>query len=152
MGSVYFYHMTQTRLEATLPVLLEKSLAAGWRVLVRGGSQAGLERLDEVLWLKPDEGFLPHGVAGGPHDADQPVLLGTSDAPLAGRTALICVEGASLDPAEVSGLERASVLFDGGDASAVEAARALWRAVTGAGVSAQYWSQESGRWEKKAEA
>lgn len=151
MGSVYFYHMTRTPLEATLPVLLEKSLAAGWRVLVRGGSQAGLERLDEVLWLKPDEGFLPHGLAGGPHDADQPVLLGT-DAPLAGRTALICVEGAVLDPAEMTDLERASVLFDGGDASAVDAARSLWRAVTGAGLSAQYWSQQSGRWEKKAEA
>jgi DNA polymerase-3 subunit chi len=151
MGAVFFYHMTRSPLDATLPVLLEKSLAAGWRVLVRGTSHAELERLDELLWLKPEEGFLPHGLAGGDHDADQPILLGT-DAPLAGRTALICVEGATLDPAEVAGLERASVLFDGGDAAAVEAARGLWRQVTGAGVPAQYWSQDAGRWEKKAEA
>ncbi|MDD9716034.1 DNA polymerase III subunit chi [Dinoroseobacter sp. PD6] len=151
MGVVYFYHMTRTPLDATLPVLLEKSLAAGWRVLVRGTSGAELERLDELLWLRPEEGFLPHGIAGGDRDADQPVLLGV-DAPLAGREALICVDGAQVDPAEVAGLARASLLFDGGDAAAVEAARGQWRAVTGAGLSAQYWSQESGRWEKKAEA
>lgn len=151
MGAVYFYHMTQTPLEATLPVLLEKSLAAGWRVAVRGSSQSGLERLDELLWLKPEDGFLPHGLAGGPHDGDQPVLMGV-DLPVADRSALICVEGATLDPAEVGGLARASILFDGRDEMAVQAARAQWREVTGAGVSAQYWSQESGRWEKKAEA
>ncbi|WP_424969059.1 DNA polymerase III subunit chi [Dinoroseobacter sp. S76] len=151
MGAVYFYHMTQTPLEATLPVLLEKSLAAGWRVALRGGSQAGLERLDELLWLKPEDGFLPHGLAGGPHDGDQPVLMGV-DLPVTDRSALICVEGATLDPAEVGGLARASILFDGRDEIAVQAARAQWREVTGAGVSAQYWSQESGRWEKKAEA
>lgn len=151
MGAVYFYHMTQTPLEATLPALLEKSLAAGWRVLVRGTRAAELERLDELLWLRPEDGFLPHGLAGDQRDADQPVLLGI-DTPLAGRDALICVDGARVDPAEVSDLTRASLLFDGGDAAAVDAARAQWRAVTAAGVSAQYWSQESGRWEKKAEA
>ena len=35
---------------------------------------------------------------------------------------------------------------------AVEAARDQWRAVTGAGCKAQYWSQESGTWEMKAES
>ena len=34
----------------------------------------------------------------------------------------------------------------------VEAARGQWKALTGAGLSAQYWSEESGRWQKKAEA
>lgn len=151
MGAVYFYHMTQTPLEATLPALLEKSLAAGWRVLIRGTRASELERLDELLWLRPEDGFLPHGLAGGERDADQPVLLGV-DAPLGGRDALICVDGARLDPTEVAELTRASLLFDGGDAAAVDAARAQWRTVTAAGASAQYWSQDSGRWEKKAEA
>lgn len=150
MGAVYFYHMTRTPLDATLPVLLEKSLAAGWRVAVRGPDRAQLEHLDELLWLRPEEGFLPHGLDGGEHDLRQPVLLGTDPA-LADRQALICVGGAAPAPEEVAGLERASILFDGTDAAAVETARAHWRSLTGAGCKAQYWSQESGSWEKKAE-
>jgi DNA polymerase-3 subunit chi len=151
VGAVFFYHMTRTKLEATLPVLLEKSLAAGWRVAVRGPDRAALELLDEVLWLKPEDGFLPHGLEGGTHDARQPVLLGTR-APIADRQALICVEGSAPEAQEVSVLERASILFDGNNPAAVEAARGQWRGLTGAGCAAQYWSQESGRWEKKAEA
>jgi DNA polymerase-3 subunit chi len=61
----------------TLRALLEKSLAAGWRVAVRGRTDEMLDRLDAQLWLGPEDGFLPHGRAGGPHDALQPVLLTT---------------------------------------------------------------------------
>lgn len=151
MGAVYFYHMTRTPLDATLPVLLEKSLAAGWRVAVRGPDRAQLEQLDELLWLKPEDGFLPHGLDGGKHDARQPVLMGT-EVPLVDRQALICVGGASPKPEDVEGLERASILFDGNDEAAVEVARDQWRTLTVAGCSSQYWSQASGAWEKKAEA
>jgi DNA polymerase-3 subunit chi len=52
----------------------------------------------------------------------------------------------------VKALERVCILFDGNDGRAVEGARAQWRALTGAGCAAQYWSEASGRWEKKAEA
>ena len=31
-------------------------------------------------------------------------------------------------------------------------ARGQWKALTGAGCAAEYWSEESGRWEKKAES
>ena len=44
------------------------------------------------------------------------------------------------------------VLFDGRDPMAVEHARGQWRSLTRAGCAAQYWSQESGAWEKKAES
>lgn len=75
MGAAYFYHLTQKPLEATLPMLLGKALGAGWRVAVRGTDAARMEWLDQKLWLGAEEGFLPHGLAGGAHDAAQPVLL-----------------------------------------------------------------------------
>ena len=97
MGRALFYHLTRRPLEATLPTLLERSLAQGWRVVVRGSSQEHLRWLDEKLWLGPDERFLPHGLAGGPHDADQPVLLtGSADCPN-GAACLMAVEGAAVD-------------------------------------------------------
>jgi DNA polymerase-3 subunit chi len=62
------------------------------------------------------------------------------------------VDGAPVTPEEVQALERVCILFDGNDGRAVEGARVQWRALTGAGCAAQYWSEASGRWEKKAEA
>ncbi len=151
MGDVYFYHLTQRPLEATLPVLLEKSLAAGWRVAVRGTDPGRLDWLDQKLWLGAEEGFLPHGLAGGPHDADQPILLTTGQA-TNDPACVMAVDNAEVLATEVQALERVCILFDGHDPEAVQAARGQWKTLTAAGVKAQYWSEESGRWEKKAEA
>ena len=52
---------------------------------------------------------------------------------------------------EVQALERVCVIFDGNDPAALDIARGQWKALTDAGCAAQYWSEESGRWEKKAE-
>ncbi len=152
MGAVFFYHMTRTPLEATLPLLLAKALEAGWRVAVRGTDPYRLAWLDDKLWLGGDESFLPHGIAGGAHDADQPVLLTTGADRANGAACVMAVDGADVEAGEAAELERVCILFDGNDPVAVEKARGQWRDLTGAGVAAQYWSQESGRWEKKAEA
>ncbi|WP_299785602.1 DNA polymerase III subunit chi [uncultured Marivita sp.] len=151
MGAAYFYHLTQKPLEATLPMLLGKALGAGWRVAVRGTDAARMEWLDQKLWLGPEDGFLPHGIAGGPHDAAQPVLLTVAKEAANDPQCLMTVDGADVAPDEVQTLERVCVLFDGNDPVAVDVARGQWRSLTGAGCSAQYWSEESGRWEKKAE-
>ncbi len=150
MGAVYFYHLTRTPLETTLPTLLSKARAAGWKVAVRGTDSERLEWLDEKLWL--GDGFLPHGIAGGDFDTEQPVLLTTSEVAANDPSCVMAVDGANVTADEVTALERVCVLFDGNDPSAVEAAREQWRALTDAGCAAQYWSQESGSWAKKAES
>jgi DNA polymerase-3 subunit chi len=152
MGAAFFYHLTRAPLEVTLTMLIEKSLERDWRVLVRGRDRDRMAWLDEKLWLGPEESFLPHGLAGGPHDAAQPVLL--SWEPLAPVTAscLISIDGSALSAEEINGSERACILFDGHNPEAVQHARGQWKAVTGAGCKAQYWSEESGRWQMKAEA
>ena len=150
MGAALFYHLTEQPLEATLPTLLGKAREAGWRVLVKGPMPV-VERLDRVLWEGPVDGFLPHGLAGGPHDADQPVLLG-EDVAAEGFDCLMSVGGAGFQAAEIGLAERTCILFDGNDPAAVDVARGQWKALTGAGVAAQYWAQDGGRWMKKAES
>ena len=151
MGAAFFYHLTRGPLEATLPMLLGRARAAGWRVVVRGTDAARMAWLDEKLWLLGDGEFLPHGVAGGEFDADQPVLLTTGrEAPNA-PACLMAVDGAEVAPEEVGAMERVCILFDGNDPGAVARARAQWKTLTTAGCAAAYWSEESGRWEKKAE-
>ncbi|MCA0904842.1 DNA polymerase III subunit chi [Ruegeria marisrubri] len=152
MGAVYFYHLTRQPLEHTLPVLLDKARQAGWKIAVRGTDPARMDWLDEKLWLGPEDGFLPHGREGGPHDAEQPILLTTSAEAPNGAVCVMAVDGAPVEPEEVSALERVCILFDGNDDMAVQHARGQWKTLTGAGCAAQYWSEESGRWEKKAEA
>lgn len=151
MGAAYFYHLTQASVEQTLPMLLEKSRAAGWMIEVRGTNHAFMERLDRVLWSGPPEAFLPHGLVGGDHDADQPILLTCGETAANGATCVMAVQGAEVSPAEVQAAERVCILFDGHDGDAVAAARVQWKTLTDGGCSAQYWSQESGRWEMKAE-
>ncbi|MEL7278805.1 MAG: DNA polymerase III subunit chi [Pseudomonadota bacterium] len=151
MGAAYFYHLTRRPLEATLPTLLEKARGAGWRIAVRGVSAERMDWLDQKLWLGPEESFLPHGLAGGAHDADQPILLTTTSEAANAPNCVISVDGAEISAEEVQRLERVCVLFDGNDAAALDVARGQWKTLTDAGCSAQYWSEESGRWEKKAE-
>ena len=150
MGVVMFYHLTRSTPAETVMSLVTRALAQGWRVMIRGTDAAALDQLDGQLWLGPDDGFLPHGLAGGPCDADQPVLLGQGAA-VNGATALVLLDGAEAGAAEISAMQRIWVLFDGADDARLQAARAHWKALSGAGVAAQYWSEAGGRWEKKAE-
>ena len=151
MGAAYFYHLTRNPLEVTLPQLLGRAMQAGWRVAVRGRDPARLDWLDRQLWMGASDGFLPHGLAGGAHDAAQPVLLTTGAEAANDPACLMTVDGAEVGADEVRRLERVCVIFDGNDPTAVQIARAQWKALTDAGCAAQYWSEESGRWEMKAE-
>ena len=90
-------------------------------------------------------------MAGGPHDAAQPVLLTTAAEAANTPACVMSVHGAEVTAEEVAALERVCVWFDGDDEAAMTRARAQWKTLKEAGASAQYWSEESGRWEKKAE-
>lgn len=151
MGAVYFYHLTDTPLEVTLPMLLDKARGAGWRVLVRGTEDALLQRLDDVLWSARADDFQPHGLAGSDQDDAQPILLGKG-VEQAGFDCVMSVDGADITSSEVGLSERCCVLFDGHDEAALNHARGQWKKLTAEGCSAQYWAQDGGRWVKKAES
>lgn len=149
MGAAFFYHLTQSSAAQTLFMLLPKCAAAGWSVELRGTNPAMMEDLDRALWLGPEEQFLPHGLAGQGHDADQPVLLTTAPGSPA-RDCVISVGGADLTADETQAAQRVCVLFDGHDDRAVDHARTQWRSLTTGGIEAQYWAQEGGGWTRKA--
>lgn len=152
MAVAKFYHLTRDPLEALLPLLIGKAQEIGLNVALRGTARARMEALDRQLWLH--EGFLAHGLAGGAQDADQPVLLVADMTPLAALAnrpgCLIAIDGAEVAVDEARALERLCVVFDETDEAALGHARRQWRVLTGAGVEAEYWSRESGRWQCKA--
>lgn len=144
-----FYQLRDKTLLDTLRMLLEKSLSAGWRVAVRGTSPIGLEALDKALWLGPEGSFLAHGMVGGDHDADQPVLLGVGAVDGNTPSCIMAVQAAEVSAADVAAMQRVCILFDGYDEDELAHARKQWTALKAAGVKAQYWAEEDGRWEKK---
>ena len=150
MGAAYFYHLTRQPLEVALPALLEKASGAGWRVEVRGTSLERMQWLDDKLWLGSDDGFLAHGLSGSDTDAYQPILLTTNVE--SGFDCIMSIDGAQIDAQEVSNSQRVCILFDGLDETAMQQARRQWKILTEAGCAAQYWSEESGRWQKKADS
>ena len=151
MSEVFFYHLTTSSLGQTLSRLLERTLKNNWRVQLRSGDENALARLDAQLWGGNSPDFLPHGISGGAHDADQPILLTTASENTNDAKALMLVFGAKTSPAEVAQYARVSLVFNGNDEAELQAARADWKALTDVGVTAKYWSQASGRWEMKAE-
>jgi DNA polymerase-3 subunit chi len=146
MAEVLFYHLTAVPLEQALPELLEKSLARGWRVLVRGGSEPGLAALDRVLWTWRDDAFLPHGTSADAHPDRQPVYLTLGDENPNRAEVLMLVDGARVVADQVERFTRTCVLFDGGDEAALAAAREDWRCVRAVGLPVRYWAREQGRW------
>ena len=64
---------------------------------------------------------------------------------------LLLVDGARTTALEVAEFARVCLLFDGNDEASLAAARSDWKALTDAGVAAQYWAQDGGSWVKKAE-
>lgn len=149
MTDVLFYHLERAALESVLPELLEKTLARGWRALVRVGAPEKVATLDETLWTYRDESFLPHGAAGD--GAAQPIWLTTGEDALIEAPndahVLFLTAGADAPIDKLSKFERCVMIFDGRDDEALNQARTFWKDVNGAGYKAAYWKQTAeGGW------
>ena len=144
---VGFYQLATKPLDAVLPRLLEKAVAAGHRVVVRSGEAAVLARLDGALWGYDAASFLPHAV-DGPHAAMQPILLTTSDDDANGADLAAVIDGRL--PGDLTPYKRVLYLFDGGDEDALALARRHWKALRGRdGITPVYWQEsERGGWQK----
>ena len=153
MTEILFYHLENHPLERVLPVLVEKSLERGWKVVVETGSEERAEALDLLLWTYRDDSFLPHSLAGGDSDALQPVLITTRPHNPNSADVRFFVDRAV--PQSGDGYQRIVFLFSGHDPDAVTEARAAWRSLGEGRGEGQvneltYWQQDAnGRWAKK---
>lgn len=149
MAEVLFYHLTETRLEDTLPQLLEKTLERGWRACVHCGDEDKMTTLDQKLWMFRYDSFLAHGLAEDAFSDQQPILLTTNETAQNNAEVRFVVE---MGPEPDSkNCERIVYMFDGHDQVQLEQARAQWKQLSNAGVEKTYWQQTpERRWVKKA--
>ncbi len=145
----WFYHLESQPLQAVLPVLVEKTLARGWRALLRFSTSERLETIDSALWIYREESFLPHGSARDGHTDRQPAFLTLDDANPNGAAVLFLLEAA--EEREPERFARVIRLFDRADEEAKALARAEWKRAKAAGFEVSYWRQDpSGAWKKSA--
>jgi DNA polymerase-3 subunit chi len=149
MTEIFFYHLQRQPLETVLPMLLEKSLERGWRVVVQTASDERVEALDAHLWTYRENSFLPHGTHREREPNEQPILLTTGDDNANGASVRFLVDGVAL-PADASRYDRVVLIFDGEDEAAVAEARMQWAEVRRQDLKATYWQQDDqGRWQSK---
>ena len=145
MARVDFYRLTRDPVERVLPVLATRILSAGDRLLVVAASAMQRQAIDEALWTLQPASFLPHGAAGSPDEAIEPILIaGTLDpAPANGARLVALADGEWRD--EALGFDRVFLLFDN---SRIDDARATWRTLAARDdVDNRFWKQdENGRW------
>lgn len=145
----WFYHLEASTLQGVLPDLLTKTLAKGWRALVRFPDGTDLSEWTEFLWTYRDDSFLPHGREDEGRADQQPVLLANATQRAEGFDAVFLIDGA--DVKDVNAAERVMVMIDGRSEESVQRERGRWKALKEAGATMSYWQQGArGGWEKKA--
>jgi DNA polymerase-3 subunit chi len=146
---VWFYHLERSGVDQVLPELLDKTLAKGWKALVRAASPERIDHLDGWLWSYRDDSFLAHGRADEPMADRQPIVLTTGDANPNHGEALFLIDGA--EAGALDDFQRCVLLFDGRDPTALGQAREQWKTFKAAGLTVSYWRQGAERgWEKQA--
>jgi DNA polymerase-3 subunit chi len=147
-----FYILSRRTLEAVLPEMLEKALARGWRVTVRGADAERIAALSSWLWTWRDDAFLPHGDAADGRPERQPIWLTAGPDTPNRPDVLICVDGALPRPDELRARRRTALVIDGREPAAVEAGRGVWRAALEAGCRAEYWAEDERSWKRMAQS
>jgi len=152
MTEALFYHLEKRTLDDVLPGLVERTLARGWRAIIRPDSAERAKAIDDLLWTWRDESFLPHAQTGDGNAARQPVLITIEEVNANCAEVLFLVGGAMPGSwRDAAAFTRIVLLFDGRDPSALAAARAAWSAAKEAGHDTTYWKQSpGGKWEKQA--
>ena len=146
---VDFYHLQQSTLEQTLPVLAEKVYAAGKRLLIKTGMAEQADYINALLWTYRPDSWLPHGSEADGFESEQPVFITVGENNLNHAEMILLTDGGTIE--EIQSFERCLNLFNGYDEVAVQKARDLWKAVVQAGYEAYYWQQnDAGKWEMKA--
>jgi DNA polymerase-3 subunit chi len=141
MTEMLFYHLQGQKLEGVLPMLLEKSVERGWRVIVQGASEERIEALDAHLWTYRDDGFLPHGTWREAEAPQQPVLLTADESNPNAASVRFLIDGAPV-PSDAESYARIVLLFDGEDQDAVAAARERWNEAKARGFETTYWQPD----------
>ncbi len=139
---VDFYQLTRDPAAKLVPVLAQKVMEAGKRLLVVHADEGERKALSTALWEAKPDSFLAHDIAGEGDDAVQPILI--SGLAVAGNDASYLLIADGKWRPEPFGIERIFYLFL---PEHTDDARTAWRALGEKDeINRKYWRQDGGRW------
>jgi DNA polymerase-3 subunit chi len=147
--NVGFYQLTKSNVETALPKLLNLTLQAGKRGLVKLGKGGNLSELDDLLWTHDNYSWLPHGSKEDKYSSLHPIWI-TTGLENPNQSEFVFMLD-TYEPDELVGFERCFDLFDGNDQKALADARNRWKILNGQGHDLHYWQQgDDGKWMEKS--
>jgi DNA polymerase-3 subunit chi len=139
---VDFYQLSRDPVEVALCAVARSSLKIGSRLLVVVADEALRVRISQTLWAHIPDSFLANGLAGGPHDARQPILISHSMEAANGAAFLVLADGIWRE----SDTAFARVFYFFNEAT-LQIARETWRMLGGRDdVERKFWIQDGGKW------
>jgi DNA polymerase-3 subunit chi len=139
---VDFYHLTASDVATALVQIAGKVLQSGQRLLIVEEDAQRRDALSQGLWSRDPVAFLANGVAGGAHDARQPVLIAPACDAANGAQLIALADGTWRDAALSA--ERVLLFFAEEHRAG---AREAWKTLGAReDVTRHYWKQENGRW------
>lgn len=128
----------QTRMTYACRVV-EKAFQRGHRIYLRVDDDATAASMDNLLWTFRDRSFIPHAV-DGPGMPDEPVVIGTGDAPSRGEPDVLI----NLAPEAAAEPERFRRIVEIGDnqADVLRAARQRFRQYRERGLEPEHRTVE----------
>lgn len=141
---VDFYQLGRDPVDRVVPLLADKALKGGTRVVVVCDDAATREALSQALWAR-DGTFLAHGDAGGDLAERQPIVISDGCEAPNGATFAVIVDGIWREAA--TGFPRTVLLFA---PDQTDAARKLWKNLKESGRPLRFFAQdEQGRWHQR---
>ena len=149
--TVQFYHLTSTSAQRAVPILMEKALSTGSRVVMMCADKTSLQSMSDALWTHHPDGFLPHDTAQSSTAKHNPIVLALEEANPNQATIACVLHGKPLTNA--AQFTKVLDVFDGANETAVAAARERWLHYKAQGFALQYVKQEpKGGWKIEAQA
>lgn len=149
MAEIRFYHLERQSLDQVLPMLLNKALQNGHRIIVKAPDTKEVERINTHLWTYDPNSFLPHGSNKDEKNTDQPVWITDTDENLNNADVLILTQGRNDENLE--GFNLVCDMIDGRNEDTVAQARKRWQSYKDAKHHVTYWQQTpEGKWHQKS--
>ena len=149
MTEIRFYHLQKQSLDQALPLILEKALEKGHRILVKCANDDQMNELDKALWSYKNTSFLAHGTQTDDLPDQQPIILNCNDDNPNDADLLVLTGGTQ--SGDLDDFKLCCDMFDGNVDEELSAARSRWKQLSDTDHDITYWQQtDTGGWNKKA--
>ena len=151
MTDIIFYEFVNSKLEKSLPKLVQLCIEKQLKVVIQCESEKTRDDLNSLLWIFEKESFLPHGTEADGYSDKQPVYLTCINENPNGAKAKIVfgmIDTGEID--SISDFDRYMIFIDNTNKDTLKAGSEFFQELIKSGFQPKYQQQNSnGGWSEK---